>query len=40
MAGTMDILYREMVIEDYDEVYNLWKTIKGFGIRSLIPMFP
>ena len=35
MAGTMDILYREMVIEDYDEVYNLWKTIKGFGIRSL-----
>ena len=35
MAGTMDILYREMVIEDYNEVYRLWKTIKGFGIRSL-----
>lgn len=26
---------REMKIEDYDQVYALWKTIKGFGIRSV-----
>ena len=26
---------REMKIEDYDSVYALWKTIKGFGIRSV-----
>ena len=26
---------REMKIEDYDKVYELWKTIKGFGIRSV-----
>ena len=26
---------REMKIEDYDKVYALWKTIKGFGIRSV-----
>ena len=24
-----------MTIEDYDEVYALWMTIKGFGIRSI-----
>ena len=24
MAGTMDILIREMTIEDYDQVYDLW----------------
>ena len=24
-----------MKIEDYDEVYHLWKKIKGFGIRSI-----
>lgn len=24
-----------MRIEDYDEVYALWKKIKGFGIRSI-----
>ena len=29
----MDI--REMTIEDYDKVFALWKTIKGFGIRSV-----
>jgi ribosomal protein S18 acetylase RimI-like enzyme len=29
----MDI--REMKIEDYEKVYALWKTIKGFGIRSV-----
>ena len=35
MAGTMQILYRPMEIEDYDQVFQLWQTIKGFGIRSL-----
>lgn len=35
MAGTMDILIREMTIEDYAQVYSLWTDIRGFGIRSL-----
>lgn len=26
---------REMTVEDYDNVYGLWRTIKGFGIRSI-----
>ena len=26
---------REMKIEDYDNVFALWKTSKGFGIRSV-----
>lgn len=26
---------REMTVEDYENVYALWKTIKGFGIRSI-----
>jgi len=26
---------REMKTEDYDNVFALWKTIKGFGIRSV-----
>lgn len=26
---------RAMKAEDYDQVYALWKTIKGFGIRSV-----
>ena len=29
------MLIREMKIEDYDNVFALWKTIKGFGIRSV-----
>ena len=29
------ITYRVMTIEDYDGVYDLWMTIKGFGIRSI-----
>lgn len=29
----MDI--RVMTIEDYEKVYGLWKTIQGFGIRSV-----
>lgn len=26
---------REMKLEDYDQVYTLWLTIHGFGIRSV-----
>lgn len=26
---------REMKLEDYDQVYELWLTIHGFGIRSV-----
>lgn len=26
---------REMTIEDYDGLYALWMTIRGFGLRSL-----
>ena len=26
---------REMKIEDYDQIFALWKTIKGFDIRSV-----
>ena len=29
------IMIRVMTIEDYDEVYALWKKIRGFGIRSI-----
>lgn len=29
------MIIREMTTEDYDKVYMLWKTIKGFGIRSV-----
>ena len=29
------IAIRPMTIHDYDKVYALWKTIKGFGIRSM-----
>lgn len=29
------ITCRVMTIEDYDGVYALWMTIKGFGIRSI-----
>ncbi len=28
-------MIRKMVIEDYEQVYNLWKKIQGFGIRSI-----
>lgn len=35
MSGTMEILIREMAMEDYDQVYVLWMEIKGFGIRSV-----
>ena len=29
------IQIREMVMEDYGQVHSLWKTIRGFGIRSI-----
>lgn len=29
------VTIRTMTTEDYDRVYALWKTIKGFGIRSI-----
>ena len=29
------ITIRGMTIEDYDGVYTLWMTIKGFAIRSI-----
>ena len=29
MAGTMDILVREMTMEDYDQVYKLWTKISA-----------
>ena len=29
------MIIREMIIEDYDNVFALWKTIKGFGLRSV-----
>lgn len=35
MENKMDIVIREMKIEDYEGVYALWKSIKGFGIRSM-----
>ena len=28
-------IVRTMTIEDYDGLYALWMTIKGFGIRSI-----
>ena len=31
----MDVMIRPMKIEDYDEVFALWQTIEGFGIRSI-----
>lgn len=31
----MDILVREMTMEDYDQVYKLWTKISGFRIRSI-----
>ena len=29
----MDILVREMTMEDYDQVYKLWTKISGFRIK-------
>lgn len=30
-----EVIIRAMQIEDYDKLYALWKTIKGFAIRSI-----
>ncbi|MCQ2535476.1 MAG: GNAT family N-acetyltransferase [Lachnospiraceae bacterium] len=30
-----NVKIRTMTIDDYDDVATLWKTIKGFGIRSI-----
>lgn len=30
-----DVTLRVMQIEDYEQVYSLWMTIDGFGIRSI-----
>lgn len=30
-----EFIVRPMTIEDYDDVYALWKTINGFAIRSI-----
>lgn len=35
----MDIKIRTMTIEDYDEIFALWKTIHGFAIRSVDDSF-
>ncbi|EOS24341.1 hypothetical protein C806_02383 [Lachnospiraceae bacterium 3-1] len=35
MEKKEEIIIRPMVEEDYPKVYGLWKTIKGFGIRSV-----
>lgn len=29
------MVIREMTMEDYEQVYCLWKKIRGFGIRSI-----
>lgn len=31
----MTPVIREMTIEDYEQLYALWKKIRGFGIRSI-----
>ncbi|MGL5437751.1 MAG: GNAT family N-acetyltransferase [Lachnospiraceae bacterium] len=35
MSGTMGVHIREMQPEDYDQIYDLWISIKGFGIRTV-----
>lgn len=35
MSNTQDFTLRVMQIEDYDNIYKLWMTIDGFGIRSI-----
>ena len=31
----MEVTIRPMVIGDYEQIYELWRSIKGFGIRSI-----
>lgn len=35
MSDTLNYTIREMTEEDYDQVYALWMSIHGFGIRSI-----
>lgn len=35
MRYKMDVRIRPMTIDDYDQVYTLWMSIHGFGIRSI-----
>ena len=35
MNNGLDYKIREMTEEDYDQVYGLWMSIRGFGIRSI-----
>ena len=35
MNGVHKAMIRVMTIEDYEQVYALWKKIRGFGIRSI-----
>lgn len=35
MENKNEVQLRVMQIEDYQNVYNLWMTIDGFGIRSI-----
>lgn len=35
MSGTLSVHIREMVPEDYEQVFNLWMNIRGFAIRSV-----
>lgn len=35
MSNTQDFTLRVMQIEDYKNIYDLWMTIDGFGIRSI-----
>lgn len=32
--ATKDIQIRAMTMEDYEEVFDMWQSISGFGIRS------
>ena len=35
MCNKETVILREMQLEDYEQVYQLWLTIDGFGIRSI-----
>ena len=35
MSKELDYIIREMKEDDYDQVYALWMSIHGFGIRSI-----
>ncbi|MBQ3030833.1 MAG: GNAT family N-acetyltransferase [Agathobacter sp.] len=39
MSNTQDFTLRVMQIEDYENIYKLWMTIDGFGIRSIDDSF-